>query len=1474
MGKGSKQWLQDIINFYQINRNGYPYELIYKLTKLLNVLEDTYSVSTITELQEAIDYIGTGAGTIFIAAGTYDITTTIDIDNCGTLVIYGHGDNTIIKPNDGISAFNITCCDSLLMKTFKIDTSNYTANTQAVIVNEASDNVCAFQDMTIEGGGTNGIGIELVSNNCAIGNCTITNMAQGIYINNSNSHIITNNIINSHADYGLYADTSNYLNISTNTCGSNGNYGIYLDTITYSTFSGNICNNNTTGIYIDSCINNTITNNSCNSNSANGTYLTGSSYNTVSSNTLNSNDSNSVAATAGLYITTNSDYNTISGNTVNNNNNAGVGTGYGIYIASATCDENVIAANNANGNDVDYMDSGTATTVEYYVQNADELQDAIDSIASKAGIININSSITISTAIDIDGGGSYIVKGNGDNTTLIISGDISCFNITNARSVLLQNLKIDASGYTIAANTTEIINISEGSNNPVIVDNIIIIGDTTNKYGYGIGINSIYKVRIQNCYISYVNIAIRITGGYNFFENNRIFYCKTYGIYDTYGWNMITGNLIEYCGNIITGGDGAGIYSDGADHNNIVGNQIWNNYGDGIYMDDCDYWSITANSLANNDSLDAGTYGTIHLNDRCDYNAIEANTIRDNQNGGGGTTYGVYIETVDCNDNNIKGNIFALNQCNWKDNGARNEIEYICPSASQIQQAIDSIGAKSGIIKIVSEAITVSTTIDIDGGGDYVIEGDGASTILTLVGDTTCFAVTSAKSCVFRKFKIDANDLTVDNTNIISVDEISDNIILIDNVYITGDGTHGYGVYINSNNNIVRNSEFDNIHTGIMVWNGTNNTRVYGNYIHDLYVDGIIVLGDNSLISNNVITNNTWCYGIEIRGSNIVVIGNNITNGHTGIIMDNSYYCTIVGNVCSDNAANDDSSDNWGIKVDILCEYNIFIGNNCSNNTNVDGGHNGYGILISDFSGQYNLLSGNVTDGNDIDYLDNGTGTRLFGDDTAYAATWNGDLGTPTKNAVYDELQIILGTFGSYLPLAGGIMAGDIVMDTGAVITSADEDLTFLFGRNQLSSLVASQAFFGYRGHTDVQYGIKQTSTFGTYLNAATGKLISHRINNVDKMVMSASALTMRIPIAMGGNDITSTGDITISPLDGLYVDEPIVIGDANVSGNIMSYAGDTALILTGTTADFSVNIQDGTGRVLMYWNAYENASAHYYQVANEYAYGLIWTGGFWAFKVAPDTGAADGLITWSTILEVRYSVGIRMGGSGAWVTTILDEDNMATNSATALATQQSIKAYADLMLPLSGGTMTGDINMGGHDILSSGVVSIKPNGDTDDHWIISTASNATCMYAAGASTSSETGYIGYDIVSSTAAPLGGIFSYNFYKDAAGTYGNYDMVDDLDLLRKCHNSIENKIKPIDGLDYEITAYDMRSLPWLAAVPDIDKLSDDKLRYANDIAQPIGYLLSTMKKILLRQDELIEEIKDLKTRIASLEIKKI
>lgn len=47
---------------------------------------------------------------------------------------------------------------------------------------------------------------------------------------------------------------------------------------------------------------------------------------------------------------------------------------------------------------------------------------------------------------------------------------------------------------------------------------------------------------------------------------------------------------------------------------------------------------------------------------------------------------------------------------------------------------------------------------------------------------------------------------------------------------------------------------------------------------------------------------------------------------------------------------------------------------------------------------------------------------------------------------------------------------------------------------------------------------------------------------------------------------------------------------------------------------------------------------------------------------------------------------GVRFGGANARVTTVLDEDDLTSDSATALATQQSIKAYVDTQVASAGG--------------------------------------------------------------------------------------------------------------------------------------------------------------------------------------------
>lgn len=63
--------------------------------------------------------------------------------------------------------------------------------------------------------------------------------------------------------------------------------------------------------------------------------------------------------------------------------------------------------------------------------------------------------------------------------------------------------------------------------------------------------------------------------------------------------------------------------------------------------------------------------------------------------------------------------------------------------------------------------------------------------------------------------------------------------------------------------------------------------------------------------------------------------------------------------------------------------------------------------------------------------------------------------------------------------------------------------------------------------------------------------------------------------------------------------------------------------------------------------------------------------------KIAFATDTQDFQTGGSSRLDISDS-GVRLGGANSRVTTILDEDAMGSDSATALATQQSIKAYVD----------------------------------------------------------------------------------------------------------------------------------------------------------------------------------------------------
>ena len=101
-----------------------------------------------------------------------------------------------------------------------------------------------------------------------------------------------------------------------------------------------------------------------------------------------------------------------------------------------------------------------------------------------------------------------------------------------------------------------------------------------------------------------------------------------------------------------------------------------------------------------------------------------------------------------------------------------------------------------------------------------------------------------------------------------------------------------------------------------------------------------------------------------------------------------------------------------------------------------------------------------------------------------------------------------------------------------------------------------------------------------------------------------------------------------------------------------------------------------------------------------------------------------------SSRLDISNS-GVRLGGTGAIVTSITDDDALGT-SDTLLCTQGNVKAYADTKLSLAGGTMTGQLNFN-----SQNAINVDINSGTIDGTDVTVGSGKTLDVSAGTLTTS-----------------------------------------------------------------------------------------------------------------------------------------
>ena len=202
----------------------------------------------------------------------------------------------------------------------------------------------------------------------------------GIYFQNGNYNIASNNQCYANYNYGIYTSGENYADIVGNSCiGNRNSHGIILGSTTnHSNVSDNLCYNNeqngivlitgglynsinnnlclgnvTRGIEIGGvCNHNSISENICEENGSQGIILFGASYNTVSGNTC-LNNSNITAISDGIYLYdsngNNSTYNILNGNQCNDSQ--GIATQrYGINERNSSQNYNTITNNTCIGN--------------------------------------------------------------------------------------------------------------------------------------------------------------------------------------------------------------------------------------------------------------------------------------------------------------------------------------------------------------------------------------------------------------------------------------------------------------------------------------------------------------------------------------------------------------------------------------------------------------------------------------------------------------------------------------------------------------------------------------------------------------------------------------------------------------------------------------------------------------------------------------------------------------------------------------------------------------------------------------------------------------------------------------------------------------------------------------------------------------------------------------------------------------------
>ena len=322
-------------------------------------------------------------------------------------------------------------------------------------------------------------------------------------------------------------------------------------------------------------------------------------------------------------------------------------------------------------------------------------------------------------------------------------------------------------------------------------------------------------------------------------------------------------------------------------------------------------------------------------------------------------------------------------------------------------------------------------------------------------------------------------------------------------------------------------------------------------------------------------------------------------------------------------------------------------------------------------------ITGDVTGNSDTaTALANARTITIDGDVDATATSFDGSQNI-TLTTTLDSTGVSAASYGSATAVPvltvdakGRITAAStaaistaltIAADSGSndAVTLGTDTLTFAGTTNEIETTVSDN---------QIQIGLPNDVTIGNDLTV-TGTLNSDDI--------TSSTVTITGDAVVSGT-LTVNGTTTTVNSTTVQVDDPIFeVGDPGISSDDNLDRG------------IKFNWHDGSAAKKGFFG-YDDSASEFVFIADATENSNTFTGTASNLKV--------GDVNAQAVTGASFT-----GASGATITAFLDEDNMSTNSATAVPTQQSVKAYVDTEIAGISSDFTLSADSGTNDTFTTG---------------------------------------------------------------------------------------------------------------------------------------------------------------------------